>query len=373
MRVGIVIDLWEPTRGGAERALAKLIGHLVRAGHEAHVFALRIDIGAPGVPHVVERPRSLRGAMERTFGRRAVAAAHEAGCDVTLGIRHLEEIAAYWPHGGLLRPPLAAGEPARGGVGGGLSRALHRVSLKHRAFLRLETTLLGDGGARAVWCVSPMIRDEIAAAFPGAAPRLEVHPNGVDLAAFHPGLRDERRDAFLRRHLIDSASAVVVFPGGNWGLKGWDLLWQALPSAQGPWMLVAAGRGSEFVTTPRGVRERVVLLPRQDPRDLWAVADLCVQPTWRDPCSLATLEALASGVPVVTTAANGASDAVMASGVGAVVPTGDAPALAAAITAAVARRGPEARRAARDAVADRPETAWLDGLVASLERVAAAR
>jgi UDP-glucose:(heptosyl)LPS alpha-1,3-glucosyltransferase len=370
VRVALILDRWDPARGGAERAMAKLASHLVARGDEAHVFAAEVRDVAPAVAHVVPWPRRWRGAAEAEFGRRAVEAARAAGCDVTVGVRHLEEVDVYWPHGGLHAATLAAGERARGRIAGGVARTLHRASLKHRAFLRLEETLLGDGGARVVWCVSPLVRDEIASAFPVAAPRLELHANGVDLAAFHPGLRAERRDEFLRRHGLPVDAAVLVFPGGNWGLKGWRVLRDALPRLGGSWLLVAAGAGHERVAAPRDVAARVVLLPRQDPRDLWAAADLCVQPTFRDPCSLATLEALASGVPVVTTSANGASDAVSATGAGAVVAAGDADALAEAIDRELARRTvrTDVRPDVRGAVADRAEERWLEGLARSLTR-----
>jgi UDP-glucose:(heptosyl)LPS alpha-1,3-glucosyltransferase len=43
---------------------------------------------------------------------------------------------------------------------------------------------------------------------------------------------------------------------------------------------------------------------------LYAAADVLVHPTRWDACSLATIEAMACGLPVVTTAANGAADLI---------------------------------------------------------------
>ena len=43
-------------------------------------------------------------------------------------------------------------------------------------------------------------------------------------------------------------------------------------------------------------------------RNTYFAADFLVHPTFYDPCSLVVLEALACGLPVITTAANGASE-----------------------------------------------------------------
>jgi UDP-glucose:(heptosyl)LPS alpha-1,3-glucosyltransferase len=386
IRVGFVIDRWDPRRGGAERALAALVGRLVAAGDEALVYCLSAEPDAPGTVRRLPRPRRLRGSLEAVFADRAREAARADRCDVTVAVRHTDGVDIYWPHAGLHAATLAAGEASRGAAFGALSRAAHALSPKHQAFLRLEADLLTGGGARVVWCVSRLVRDEIAAACPAAASRLVLRPNGVDTARFHPGLRRERRAAFLARHGLDPASPVLLFCGGNWRLKGWQILREALADVPPPWTLVAAGAGETRVRPPElsahaasGVDHaaRVVLLPPQDAADLFGAADLLVQPTFRDPCSLATLEALAAGVPVLTTTANGAADAITAPGAGAVVPWGDARAFAAELrrwlpylTVESLRSGEfafEARRAAER----RPAGAWLDTLREDLLRTAA--
>ncbi|HEX8678982.1 MAG TPA: glycosyltransferase family 4 protein, partial [Chthoniobacterales bacterium] len=52
----------------------------------------------------------------------------------------------------------------------------------------------------------------------------------------------------------------------------------------------------------------VSFLDAVDPVPHYAAADVYVQPTWYDPCSLVTLEAAACGLPVITTRYNGASE-----------------------------------------------------------------
>ena len=372
----MLIDRFDPRRGGAEHALALLAERLRGGGHEVLAFALSASPGAPAELRRLRPPPLPRGPRDRWLARASADAAREAGCDVTVGVRHLDEVDVYWPHGGSHAATLVAGERARGRVAGAVAHALHRLSPKHRVLLDLEEALLARGGAGRIWCVSSVVRDEIASAWPDCAARTEVHANGVDLDTFHPGLRDEHRDA-VRAHLgIPDGQPVLLFLGGNWQLKGWAVLLEALAGLSNlRWTCVAAGvrhERAQLAAGRTGLGARVRVLPHQDPRPLYGAADLLVQPTWRDPCSLATLEALACGVPVVTTPANGASDALAGrTDAGAVVAPGDAAALAQALGAWIdALSDPvvrmRSRREAREAVRGRVTGPWLDGLVQSL-------
>ena len=57
-----------------------------------------------------------------------------------------------------------------------------------------------------------------------------------------------------------------------------------------------------------GIFEEVIFAGSTDePEKYYGASDLLVHPTFYDACSLTVLEALASGLPVVTTASNGAS------------------------------------------------------------------
>jgi UDP-glucose:(heptosyl)LPS alpha-1,3-glucosyltransferase len=60
-----------------------------------------------------------------------------------------------------------------------------------------------------------------------------------------------------------------------------------------------------------GVADRVVFAGYcPDPRDCYFAADFLVHPSFYDPCSLVVLEAMACGLPVITTRCNGASELV---------------------------------------------------------------
>jgi UDP-glucose:(heptosyl)LPS alpha-1,3-glucosyltransferase len=82
-----------------------------------------------------------------------------------------------------------------------------------------------------------------------------------------------------------------------------------------------------------GVTEQVCFAgATDDPYAFYQAADFFVLPTRHDPCSLVVLEALAMGVPVISTIFNGACEIMPAGHAGTVLedPT-DLPALAAAM------------------------------------------
>ena len=369
MRCGLVLDRWDPAKGGAERALAPFARHALAAGHEVLALSMSAAPDAPGRFVRVSVPAAPRGPRDVLFAKRALAVARRERCDLTIGVRHVTGVDIYWPHGGLHGETLAAVERSKGRVAGAVSRALHLASPKQRALLGLERRFFGDPGRARIWCVSDLVRREILTRWPDCAPRLEVHPNGVDVETFHPGLRDEHRDRVRRELGVAGDVPLLLFLGGAWRLKGWTVLLDALATLRDDaWTCVAAGSRPEearraVVRARLGRRVRV--LARQDARPLYAAADLFVQPTWRDPCSLATLEALACGLPVVTTDANGAAEAFAGfPDAGAVVPAGDSTALAAAIRERLTVSA-SANEDARRAALRRPQRAWLDALLAS--------
>src|SRR5207244_2407916 len=121
VKIGVVVDRFDPQKGGAERALALLANAALAAGHELDVFSIAAAKGAPGRHVEIVLPPAPRGARDFAFARRAVAAARTAHCDVVLGVRHVTGVDVYWPHGGVHAQTLAAVEHSKGRLRGALS------------------------------------------------------------------------------------------------------------------------------------------------------------------------------------------------------------------------------------------------------------
>ncbi len=100
--------------------------------------------------------------------------------------------------------------------------------------------------------------------------------------------------------------------------KGLATAIQALAAVPGVILLVGGKpdpRKFRQLAKSLGVSDRVIFAgPVSDPISFYKAADLFVLPTRFDPCSLVVLEALVMGLPVISTARNGACEA-MQSGV----------------------------------------------------------
>ena len=370
MKVGLLIDHWDPRRGGAEACMDLLARHLVRAGHEVCIVGASAQGELPGPFQCVRGMGLSRGVRERRLGRNMTAAARGLGCDVTVAVRHVEQPSVLWLHGGAHLATLEARWRAAH-RGRALPAAL-AVRGRHRTFVDLERRALAGaerGGAGRVICPSPLVAAELKRCHPKAAIPRVVIENGVDLERFHPGLRADARAQLHSQLGLPTDLPLIVTGARNPLLKGVPHLLRALHQVPGPWCFVLAGPKRARAWARRARRaglkdEGVRVLADLAPEILAAGADLCVQPTWRDPCPLVTLEALAAGTPVVTTALSGLATCVEQAG-GVVIPDPSCEdALAAAVTRSLAE--PPSPERVRAAVADRGVGPWMEAVEAVL-------
>jgi UDP-glucose:(heptosyl)LPS alpha-1,3-glucosyltransferase len=179
-------------------------------------------------------------------------------------------------------------------------RGLHP---KHRELLALERQLFGSGGAKRVIANSKFVRKEIARRFGFPESRIDVIYNGLPPLRVEDGTRET-----VRAELgIDEEEYVALFAGSGWERKGLRFAIEAVRRmGEDAPMLLVAGRGK-----PLDAGRRVRFLgPRADVPRLLAAADVFVLPTIYDPFSNACLEALAVGLPVITTRANGFAEII---------------------------------------------------------------
>jgi glycosyltransferase involved in cell wall biosynthesis len=128
--------------------------------------------------------------------------------------------------------------------------------------------------------------------------------NGIDLTQFTPGTRDE---ALRRRYDLPADRPILLYLGRLSEEKRVQVLLEAMTQLRTPAHLAIGGDGPaaadlEAQAEALGVRSRVSFLGRIADEDLVAtyrLADLFVMPSVAELQSVATLEAMAVGLPVV--------------------------------------------------------------------------
>ena len=369
--------------GGTERMLEALVRGLSARGHDVHVFCGRLDprfnrsrvATFHALPFVGPTP-GLRALMLLVV---AALIVRRLRFDAVVHLGRTGPLDVYRAGGGSHR---TFHDLLRARASTGWQRLRLALSLRHRIALAHERRALTAGGLVVV--PSQRARQDLLDAYGPLATGVFVIPNGVDLDRFHPKGRRlffaEQRDALS----FGPEELVLLFVGSDFWRKGLDRALAALarlgPPGEEPRLLVLGDdpRRMEFEALARSlsVRHRVTFLTHHpSPERLYATADLLVLPTRHDPYANVTVEALASGMPAVTTEANGAVGELGTSDALCVVREPDDPeALAAAIRAMLdPARLPELRSAARQVAEAAGEAAFIAAWEETLTGVPARR
>jgi UDP-glucose:(heptosyl)LPS alpha-1,3-glucosyltransferase len=190
-----------------------------------------------------------------------------------------------------------------------LKRFVRSLSSKHRHLLQLEQSLFADRKAGHVIASSQMVKDEIINIYGYPEGKIDIVRNGVPLQKF-------RFDSDLRQRSRENLKlkpdqTVLLFAGSGWERKGLLFAIEAAAlCADRKIRLLVAGRGNASPYKTKRLRfwreDPVVFLGEvPDMLHVYAAADIFILPTIYDPFSNACLEALACGLPVITTRANG--------------------------------------------------------------------
>jgi len=146
--------------------------------------------------------------------------------------------------------------------------------------------------------------------------RVEVIPNGVDLERFRPASAEER-DRARRAIAIDDDAFVVVFVGHEFDRKGLPIAMAAIRGVPTAILVVVGGtadmiRRASAQAAGLGVGTRVRFVGNDpDPIPYLRASDVFVLPSAYESYGLVITEALASGIPVVSTPVGVASDVII--------------------------------------------------------------
>lgn len=233
----------------------------------------------------------------------------------------------------------------------------------HAYTVAAERAMFAHANLRAVICNSRMVADEIRAEYGVAAEKLHVIYNGVDLRKFSRENVAKSREIIRNEFLIPKQAPLILYVGSGYQRKGVAPLLKAMAQPElrstGAWLAVVGAdkhlaRYRKLAENLK-VADRVVFAGAQKEVAAWyGAADVFALPTQYDPCPNAALEALACGLPTLTSPTCGVAELIVNPLAGAVVSPQDPAAMATALSRLLeATRLPEsaAANAARSSVA----------------------
>ena len=301
--------------GGSEGRTAQLVDRLVADGHEVHMVGARIA-----------------GRWDpRAVQRRIPTPDHPHWLEVLLFARRAEMLVRS-EHYDIVHNQIRPFVPGVVTVGGGSHRfyldevlprekgrflaGVKRAMPLHRVLLALEQRGFRPDRCPVIIANSQLSRSGILQHYAFPRERIVVAYNGVDPVRFTPDSRPLYRDATRQRLGIGPQEFMVVFVGQGFGRKGLGTLLAAVAALDRKGVqarLVVVGRGASRPWIRRaarlGIARRLSMVGHApDPTAYYAAADVFALPTFFDPFANATLEAMAAGLPVVTSGRNGVAE-----------------------------------------------------------------
>ncbi|CAK9886953.1 MAG: Lipopolysaccharide core biosynthesis protein RfaG [Candidatus Erwinia impunctatus] len=308
IRLAIVRQKYRPD-GGAERFIARTLEALEGEVLDLSIITRRWQGMAKTGWHVyICNPVKWgRISRERGFAKAARACwqkenfdlvqSHEriAGCDI---FRAGDGVHKVWLHqrARLLSP---------------LQRLLSKFSRYHRYVMSAETALFHSPELKKIICNSLMVKNDIMTHFQVPEDKIVVINNAIDTTRFMPADTEKllrAREAFD----LPPEAKVFIYVGSGFERKGLAASIQAIADSDAHLLVIGQDKrvgDYQKLTQRLGCAGRVHFMGvQQDVIPFYHAADALMLPTLYDPFPNVILEAMACGLPVITSTRCGGAE-----------------------------------------------------------------
>lgn len=308
IRLAIVRQKYRPD-GGAERFISRALEALDDQNIELNIITRQWE-GKPNPKwkiHLCNPAKQGRVSREKGFAVAAQKCWQAAQFDIVQSHERIPGCDIFRAGDGAHRVWLEQ----RARVISPAQRFLTRLSPYHRYVLRAEEEMFHSAQLKKIICNSEMVKRDIMRCYGVDASRFEVIYNAIDAEKFTPATQEQRRTARAEMSIPEQA-VTLIYVGSGFERKGLKPAIQAIASSDRYLIVVGQDKSQkkyETLARQLGCFDRIRFMGVQNNvLPYYHVADGMILPTLYDPFPNVILEAMACGLPVITSQTCGGAE-----------------------------------------------------------------
>lgn len=333
VRLAIVRQKYRPD-GGAERFISRALEALDDDSLELNIIT-RSWQGEPKPEwhlHICNPKKWGRISRERGFAVAARACWQQEKFDIVQSHERIAGCDIFRAGDGVHRVWLEQ----RARVVSPVQRLLTQVSRYHRYVMTAEEEMFRSPALKKIICNSLMVKNDIMRCFQVPEEKFAVIYNAIDSTRFMPATAEQRQQSREQLNLPDNAK-VFIYVGSGFERKGLKASISALAATDAHLLVIGQDKQQsryENLARSLGCEKRIHFLGVQNNViPFYHAADSLILPTLYDPFPNVILEAMACGLPVITSFTCGGAEFIVDGKQGFVCDALDVPALTAAAVA----------------------------------------
>ncbi|HUU50462.1 MAG TPA: glycosyltransferase family 4 protein [Nitrospinota bacterium] len=198
-----------------------------------------------------------------------------------------------------------------------LKNLIIRINPFHICMLYIEKKIFKERNYKFIIANSKMVKENIMKHYNVPEKKIRIIYNSIDTEKFNPDHIERFRKEVREKYGVGYNDILISFIGSGFERKGLGYAIRAVKELRDKkYKLIIVGKGNpkryKRLADHLSIKKKIVFAgPMLDTYPIYGASDVFLLPTIYDPFSNACLEAIATGIPVLTTRMNGAFETVV--------------------------------------------------------------